>query len=317
MTTITRRSASRHLGADVSTATNLDEALHLAGLDWGITVREADNLTLMTEDGMISTNMPGKRLIMRDDTYVTLGVAGGRYTAVSNREFFGLADAIAAAGGRFASAGETRDGQETFLELDIPEANVRVGGTDLVNASALLRAVHDGSGKAVANVKMTRLVCTNGMRGSIPGTTDSFAVAHTLTAGNRIAQADHIMRSIVQYAKAFGAVAQEMLDTPFTRAQFGSYIDTLFPEPEAETGRAHTIWENRRAALIDLFQFAETNALGRDTRWGAYNALTEYLDWSAPVRSKSLDADTQRALRQMNGSAQSVKDAGFSLLVNA
>ncbi|WP_036323494.1 hypothetical protein, partial [Microbacterium gubbeenense] len=75
----------------------------------------------------------------------------------------------------------------------------------------------------------------------------------------------------------------------------------------------------RHDALLSLFRLAPTNELGRGTAWSAYNALTEYLDWMAPVRGAGAGDDDEadallRARRQFDGTTQKVKDRGFALL---
>lgn len=316
MTTITtettqRATATHKLGTNLTGATTLDQALTRSGLNWGIRMQDATNLSVLTDDGVINTSIPGKRLLMRDDTFATLNVVGSRYTPITNRDFFALAEPLARCGATYAAAGMIGGGRTTFMELSVPDADIKIGGHDLLAGSIVLRAPHDGSGKATADLNLTRLICTNGMRSTIPGLDTHFSVRHTVSAHTLMAEAETVMQGMLQYARTFGVVAETMLDTPFTRTEFGAFVDSMFPRPEEEEGRAVTMWENRRVALMQLFSFAETNEFGRGTRWAAFNAVTEYLDWSAPVRSASRDADTQRALRQFNSGAQPVRNRAF------
>lgn len=97
-----RLPAAQVLGADVVEASNVDEALTIANLNWGLVTHAAENMTLMAEDDLISTSIPGQRLIMRDDTYLTLAAVRQRYEAVDNRSAFSLADDAHALGATFA-----------------------------------------------------------------------------------------------------------------------------------------------------------------------------------------------------------------------
>ena len=119
-------------------------------------------------------------------------------------------------------------------------------------------------------------------------------------------------------AKSFAAVAEEMLSRKFSATDFEKYIEALYPLPEADEKRAMTLWENRRSELMALYRFAETNDLGRDTQWGAFNSVVEYLDWTAPVRaSNRTTPDEVRARRQFEGSNQAMKDRAFKMLASA
>ena len=99
-----------------------------------------------------------------------------------------------------------------------------------------------------------------------------------------------------------------------TNSEFEAFITGLYPKPSEENKRAHTLWSNRLQDLRTLYRYAETNDFGRGTRWAAYNAVTEYLDWGIPVRSATRDADTQRAMRQLGEAHADAKAKAFALL---
>lgn len=314
----TTRIATRSLkllGQDLSGITSVTDALHAAGLDWGVNAIPATNLAVLTDDGVISTQIPGQYLVMRDDTHVTLGVVGGRYRTVDNADAFALGDEVIRLGGQLTCGGPLDGGRRAFLRFELPEAQVAVGGKDLVSFGFDLTTSHDGNGNVAATIWATRLVCTNGMTATIKDTPNSVAIRHTGDPVYRISQAGAIVRQAAAYAKSFAATAEEMISTRFTPAQFTQYIDTLYPRPVEPAGRRVTVWENRRHELMSLYRLAGTNEEGRNTAWSAYNALTEYLDWTAPVRSHTGTTEqTTRARRQFDGATQPVKDRAFQLL---
>lgn len=305
----TRTAASRALGADISSARTVHDALTLAGLDWGIEEHPADSFALTTDDGVTMTGMPGMRFFLRSDTKEALHLGGARYTPVTNADAFASADAAVEMGARFSTGGALRGGRQTYLELDLPDATVKVGGKDLVTVSILLRTAHDGSGRVSGEARVRRLICTNGMTANI-GFPATFAIGHTRSAHDRLAVATTMVQGTVRFAKEFAAVADHLIDTPMTLSEFIAFIDALYPRPNEENAREFGRWERRREELIELFRFADTNDLGRGSRWGAYSALTEHLDWFAPVRG----GDDARALRQLDNTAQGTKDRAMKLL---
>ncbi|MFI9507178.1 DUF932 domain-containing protein [Nocardia sp. NPDC052566] len=306
-----RRTAStRRLGTDVSTAQCLDEALALAQLDWTIEEHPADNIIVMSNGRMIDTFMPGRRLFLRSDNHMTLNVGGGRYHPVDNRTAFAVADHAVAMGARFTVAGERKHGALAYLELDLPDANVKVGGKDLVTFQMVLKAAHDGQGKISGSANARRLECTNGMTANI-GVPYVFEIGHTKKADEQLAEAKKLMQDAVQYARGFAAVAEHMLDTPMNRREFVAFIDGLYPEPDAADARKHGRWERRRDDMVSLFMFAQTNDFGRQTRWGAYSAITEWLDWGVTAK-----ADHEvLAARQFDSTHQDTKNRALGLLM--
>lgn len=310
----TERSKVR-IGHDLTGATDIDSAVTRADLDWGLKVVPADNLSVTTEDGVFSTAIPGMRMVMRDDTYTTMGVVGGRYTEVDNRSVMSIGKTIMDQGGVPTSGGPLDHGRKVFMKFDLPDAQVKVGGVDLVDFGVVLRASHDGSGNVMGQVVGTRLWCINGCTTKIKGVPNEFKIRHTASAEQRIAEAHKIMEGAALYANSFVAATDAMLDTKFTLAQYKRFIDNLFPRPEEDEGRAVTLWENRRNELITLFKFADTNDMGRNTVWGGFNAVTEYLDWNAPVRATGGQTQPEaRARRQFENTTQATKDQAFAML---
>lgn len=307
---------SKVLGTDLSNIHSIDEAMDVAGLNWGIQIEDAENLTITTANGITSTSIPGMRLVMRDDTHVTLGVVGGRYQAVDNKSVFDMGKHILNQGGVLSEGGTLDHGRKAFMRFDLPGTSVQIGGKDLVEFGVVIRANHDGSGTVTAGIEGRRLVCTNGMTVKMKGLAHQFSIRHTSSAQARLGEAQRVLQGTMQYAKSFSAVAEELLTRKFTKAKFEAYIDALFPRPDGSEKRATTVWENRRSELLDLYRFAETNELGRDTQWGAFNSVIEYLDWAAPVRSSNrVDATEVRARRQFDGSNQLLKDQAFERIL--
>jgi hypothetical protein len=62
-------------------------------------------------------------------------------------------------------------------------------------------------------------------------------------------------------------------------------IKTIYPKPDKDASKvAITKWENKVVLLDDLYHNSPTNANVKGTKWGAFNALTERLDYY-PFRS--------------------------------
>lgn len=94
------------IGTDISGATDVSDALRIAGLDWGLIDMPSPTLAVFGEDGITNVTMPDRRLIVRDDTNVVLSTVGSRYVPLSNAEVYAVADHARNLGARFSAAGE-------------------------------------------------------------------------------------------------------------------------------------------------------------------------------------------------------------------
>lgn len=309
-----RLPAQQVLGTDIAGSASVAEALHTAGLDWGLTAVDADNLMIMGEGGVTNTAFPGRRLLLRDDTHVGLGMVGARYEPVDNASAFALADDARALGATFAHAGEIDHGRSVFLTMDLPDARVNVGGHDIVDFGVVFRAGHAGTGGIVGEVTGRRLVCTNGMTVGL-GTPHQWKIRHTRSAQAQMAIAKRVLQGAARYAKTFAAIGEQLISEPMSHADFVAYIDQLYPEPDEDKKSAHTRWQQRRADLLDLFRTAITQEEGRRTRWAAFNAVVEYEDWHRGVRTTGGEsADEARASRQFRPETDSHKQHAFDLI---
>jgi hypothetical protein len=81
-----------------------------------------------------------------------------------------------------------------------------------------------------------------------------------------------------------------------TDAAFDALIDATFGKAEANaTKRVRETERRRRSRLHWLFADADTQAGIRDTAWAGYQAVAEYVDHYAPVRTKGDEHSPRRA----------------------
>jgi phage/plasmid-like protein (TIGR03299 family) len=317
-TTTTAPSRGFWLGTDISATTTVEQMLDVAGLNWDVRlVDAAQPFPLLDNDGVRTVRMAhGYRFAVRTDTNLALAVVGPVYATVQNRQAFALAEAWLKEGAQPTRGGALEDGARTFMEFDFPQHTIKLaGGKDLVTFGGRITTSHTGNGKVVARVVGRRLWCMNGCTAEIKGLQHEFKVSHTSSAQARLAQGYQIMAGAGKYAGAFADAAERMLATPMTDVEFGRYIDTIFPPPPEDSSKNKvTGWENRRAELMKLWKFADTNQVGRYTRWGGFNSVTEYLDWNSPVRQGiAANLDEARQVRQFDDVWQATRTQAFTL----
>jgi phage/plasmid-like protein (TIGR03299 family) len=146
----------------------------------------------------------------------------------------------------------------------------------------LINTSHDGSVEIQASITPVRVVCANTLNLAIGkgnrGVKQSFKIRHTQTASGRIQQAREALNLAHKYLDAFEIEAKELIETEITKAQFEKIVALAYPQPDKDTKGSMTKWQNK-IDIIDELYFSPTNKNIANTAWGAYNTLTERLDW--------------------------------------
>ena len=233
-----------------------------------------------------------------------LGVVGERYKVVQNEELFSFADNLLD-GGRWETAGSIKNGTVVFgsLALDREIVLDARGADDKINTYMLVHTSHDGSLAVQASITPVRVVCQNTLNMALSNVKQTYKVRHTQTVQGKVAAAREALGIAHKYLDAFDLEAKELFQKSITDAQFFDIITNVYPKPEQDTKGAVTKWENKVDTLNTIY-FGPTCANIKGTAWGAYNALTERLDWYRNPR---------------NGNAESVLAAasGFDAATNA
>ena len=64
----------------------------------------------------------------------------------------------------------------------------------------------------------------------------------------------------------------------------------MYPKPEDTNKLGLKKWDNKVVLIDDLYHNSPTNANIKGTAWGAFNALTERLDYFRPARKGNTDS---------------------------
>ena len=220
-----------------------------------------------------------------------LATVGKRYKPVQNEELFQFADAIhdANADCRWESAGSLKKGKVVFGTVDIPRTMVLdpQGANDETKLYLIVWTSHDGSVAVQAAVTPVRVVCQNTLNLAMRNAKQSFKIRHTQSVEGRIQVARETLGLALGYFDEFEKEAQALYAQSITDAEFSKLIRTIYPKPEKDTKGALTKWENKVVLLDSLYHNSPTNANIKGTKWGAFNALTERLDYYRTSRGNS------------------------------
>lgn len=235
-------------------------------------------------------------LVLRDNPFNggtdVLATVGKRYKPVQNEELFQFADAIhdADPACRWESAGSLRKGKVVFGTVEIPRTMVLdpQGANDQTKLYLIVWTSHDGSVAVQAAVTPVRVVCQNTLNLAMRNAKQSFKIRHTQSVEGRIQVARETLGLALGYFDEFEKEAQALYTQSITDSEFSKLIQTIYPKPaEGSAKVALTKWENKVVLLDDLYHNSPTNATIKGTKWGAFNALTERLDYFRSGRGNS------------------------------
>jgi len=278
---------------EVTTATMLSEA-KLS--NWNVRLSPiTDHISTEWND------VSNAQLVIRDNPFKSqvdvLATVGKRYKPVQNEELFAFADAIHDANPecRWESAGSLKKGKVVFGTVEIPRTMVLdpEGANDETKLYLIVWTSHDGSVAVQAAVTPVRVVCQNTLNLAMAHAKQSFKIRHTQSVDGRIAVARETLGLALGYFDEFEKEAQALYSQTITDAEFSKLIQTIYPKPPQDAAKvALTKWENKVVLLDELYHNSPTNATIKGTKWGAFNAITERLDY---YRSSRGNAETLMA----------------------
>ena len=285
-----REPAWHGLGVVFTEEKNTAEMLEAANLsNWNVRLEDMEIPSHLTSDKnyqyVVRTNPT-------DATQTdVLGVVGERYHVLQNEDLFSFGDNILDGGGRWETAGSIRGGRVVFGSLALERETILDpnGVADKVKTYLLINTSHDGSIAIQASITPVRVVCANTLNlalGSIKkknGIKQSFKIRHTQTANGKVQIARETLGLANAYMDEFDKMAKAMIEKEVSAKSFNDIILAAYPKPEKDAKGAIKKWENKVNLINDIYT-GEFNGMIAGNAWGAFNALTERLDWYRSAR---------------------------------
>jgi phage/plasmid-like protein (TIGR03299 family) len=303
----TRRSSWSMLGTPVWRAGNAIEALAAAGLA-GWNIRKLDmSATELAPSGVTTLDNPDQVMLVRTDPGSGrtryLSTVGRNYGVVQNEDGADLLDTLVAESGAegIGHAGHLDNGRKIFVTIPLPET-MYVDGVDPVQLNLVVFTSHDGTSAFRVMLVAFRVACANQQRMSIRDNHGCVSIRHTSRTAINVTQIRAGLGLLHTYSAAFENEARRLLNTEMTHREFDDLTRQLWPVKTDAPIRARTNARRRTSALIRLWTSAPTQAPIRNTRWAAYQAVTEYLDHHTPAATPKA-----RALRVLTSSEVAAK----------
>jgi phage/plasmid-like protein (TIGR03299 family) len=280
-----RQPAWHNLGTVFQDEVNTAEMLKLAHLDnWNVRLEDVaipDGFSSDKSYSFVSRTNP-----FDNAQTDVLGVVGERYVPLQNEDLFSFGDNLLDGGGRWETAGSIKNGRVVFGSIALTDSITLDpnGRADKIDNYLLINTSHDGSVAIQASITPVRVVCANTLNlalSQFKGKKDvkqTFKIRHTQTAEGKIAVAREALGLAHKYIDEFSLMANAMIEKEITKADFDKIVELAYPAPEKDAKGSVKKYDAKIDLLNDIYVGQFNNTIS-GTAWGAYNALTERLDW--------------------------------------
>ncbi|HWY33189.1 MAG TPA: DUF932 domain-containing protein [Nitrosopumilaceae archaeon] len=254
----------------METILNSEQMIEKAGLNWKV----LSTPVLFEGNGL--KEYVGKKVNYREDNGFPLGVVGDGYKVVQNSTAFAFLDSFLGESiENYVKAGSWKDGARIYIRAKLPGTLIFAGNeNDTGEKYVDFHTSHDGSISLEASILAWRLVCSNGLKAFKK--LASVKARHTLHLN-----LDSMKESLGLLNNQFNVIQElsnKMAAQPFERNHFGNVLEKigLIPAEPKRSTRAQNILQY----VESLFANGKgANLEGtKGTTWGAYNAITEYVD---------------------------------------
>jgi phage/plasmid-like protein (TIGR03299 family) len=274
---------------------SIDEALEKAGLGWK--VDHGDVLVVKRPEWVddFGTKHPpelipakGFKANIRQDTGDVLGIVSDEYEVVENADAFKFLDALINSDMHFETAGSLWGGRRVWVLARLPEY-VELGG-DLSATYVYVANSHDGSMAVTAAVTPIRIVCANTLGAALRhaehgvAAQRTFRFRHTGNLQTKFAEARQVLGMTINYQTQFKALADRMVTEPIAEWALERRVLRHLWAIDEEMGKvARANRERTIEYVLAIFrgrgQAGDTRGNGPGTKWVAFNAIAEHLDY--------------------------------------
>ena len=274
-------------------AMTASEALEAAGLDWTVRLDPAwrqigSEPRILVGPGMEQS--PDYKFVVREDNDTVLGMVGKRYHVAQNIETFDFVDSIVGGGDAYYhTAGSLWGGRRVFLLIKLG-GDYTLDNGEALNSFILLDNSHDGTSALRMRLTKIRVVCQNTLDMASSGRAGFYA-RHTGGMMSRVVEARNLLGLNAAHMSRYMAECNMLAQEAWDDAQHETLVRNLFGvEGRHELSDHKGVTGAAARRVVELFHDGVGNA--GETRWDAYNAITEFVDYHRPLRNRIQSVDS-------------------------
>lgn len=270
------------------------EVIKRAGLDWEVKVQPSIYRNPKTGEYEIDRR---KFDLICSENGKRFGVVSKAYKVFQNREAFRFMDALVGASENqaiYETAGALGNGEIIWMMIRVNQLDV-IGKGDEVLPYILLTNNHTGKGALRAFFTPVRVVCQNTLMRLIKGSNkhEQLRIPHNKgDLHGYVQEGRRVLKIISEQNKEFTEEAKKMTRVELkSKKEATEYVfKTFFPKkkmPEIiKSTRTKTILDDVMSLFEGRAKGAELES-SKNTVWGLYNAVTEYIDYHTPSASNT------------------------------
>jgi len=296
----TGRTPWHSLGQNIEGAFDAETALREANLDWEVEVAplyiDADGVYDNAGKGFVPRKSERGKVVIRKDTGDELGVVGPKYSPLQNKDAFAFFDGVFGEGkARYETAGYLGKGERMWLLANMTANDpVEILPGDEVNKYLLLTNDFTGSYSVLGSFTPVRVVCNNTLTAAVSSIIkggNTVRVKHVGDVANRLNFAGEVLSAAGVFYDEVKNLFQSFAKKQLNGEQTRNYIHLSLFDDNKES--------KSRTKKVDMVEGLMHTGRGSDiagvrgTVWGAYNAVTEYVDHVKEYRggdAKKLEA---------------------------
>jgi phage/plasmid-like protein (TIGR03299 family) len=265
------------VGHDASQYSSVEDALEQTGLNWGVELR---NTYYETANGEMA-KIPKGFVVVRNDTDAVLGRVGSDYMPLRNSLALASADRLIETGeATLDSVFELKGGKRVGASLALNDT-ISIAGEDPMKFYITLFTSHDGSQATMATVTPIRMWCSNQSAVIIKTARHAWAVRHLSTIKEQLLEVRHELEYVTAYEKEFERIGTELALRKMSENELKMIADAALEFVKNDDNRAKSV-----GAILETWK--TSSLIGddyRDTAWGGFNAITEWVDHRRNYRS--------------------------------
>jgi len=246
------------------------EAIVAAKLDWQVELRR------LFIEGLeeVQSGILDQYAVCRTSDNAFLGIVGPGYVPLQNEDALQWFQPFLDAGeATLETAGSLKGGRHVWALAKIRDGNMTVGKRDSVAHYILLSNAHDGSVTVRVGFTPIRVVCNNTLTLAHDSKASKLLrVKHTLNLHDNL----KLVREIMNVARGeFNATVgqyRHLQRRSIDAAGLEKYVRVVF---DLSGKSSRELIPN----IVYLFENGRGNREAGRTYWGAYNAVTEYLNY--------------------------------------
>lgn len=222
------------VGQNITSASNLKQALELSGLNYKVEkfplqFTQPVSQTIGGQQIIVQTpfEIKDKMATVRTDTMQSLGIVSPNYEILNNEEAFDFLDSLVEEGAHFETAGSYGvNGAKNIITMSTEGMEI-LG--DNYKPYLLLQNSHDGSKAISISYVSIRIFCSNCLARAKKGMVNEINIRHSSSMNHKLEAARMTLRGQKEYLAEFKKECETYAKIDFSENQFFEMVKELFP----------------------------------------------------------------------------------------